>query len=75
MARLEEIPPTPLYKGGNIIYGQGLRQRLGLRLGSGGEAISLVADFYRSRVLSWKEAGPQAIRPRAQSRLSFQNKD
>jgi hypothetical protein len=24
LARLGEIPPTPLYKGGNIIYGQAL---------------------------------------------------
>jgi hypothetical protein len=25
LARLGEIPPTPLYKWGNIIYGQALR--------------------------------------------------
>jgi hypothetical protein len=25
LARLGEIPPTPLYKGGNIIYGQALK--------------------------------------------------
>jgi hypothetical protein len=28
LARLGEIPPTPLYKGGNIIYGQALTKFL-----------------------------------------------
>ena len=52
MARLGEIPPTPLYKGGNIIYGHALKKVVIIRVviaNEGKQSLEIAASLRSSQ--------------------------